>query len=144
MDPTEFICGLMKHNTNSLGFIPKPTVRDRFVKRGLYIIQRTSTGRAVGFILHGPVHPNGDLYVHQACIEVDRRLKHWGYLAVYELIDRARLHGARRILLRCAEDIDGVCFWHAVGFTPTHITKGGPRRRRWIIHFEMDLTPLRL
>lgn len=134
-----FICGLMKQNTDALGFIPRPTIEDRFVPAGHYLIQRNRFAKPVGYLIHGPVHPDGKLLIHQACIELDRRYRHFGHQTVQTLIDRAKRKGARVILLHCAADLDAVAFWTKLGFRQTRVSTGGARRRRTIIHFAYPL-----
>lgn len=139
MDTTDFICSLMRHNTDALGFITRPTIENRFVPRNLYVIQTNRFGKPIGYIIHGPVHKNGDLYIHQACIEIDRRNRGFGQAAVQTVITRATRHQARAILLRCPADLDAVLFWRSCGLLPTHISPGGARRRRTIVHFRLEL-----
>lgn len=144
MDPTAYICGLMRENTNAVGFIPEPAIRGRFVKTGRYILQQDRWGKVVGYLIYGPVSPDGTLRVHQAAIELDKRFKHFGQMAIIELINRARKLGARRVFLRCAEDLEAVVFWHQCGFLATHFSTGGQRRTRTIVNFRLDLEPLQL
>lgn len=139
MDPADFICGLMRRNTESLGFIPRPTIRDRFVKRGMYVIQTNRYGQPIGYLIHGPVHPDKTLHIHQACIELDRRNHGFGRQAIETLVQRACLAGARTILLRCASDLESVIFWQTLGFEPTRLAPGGAKRNRSLIHFKLDL-----
>lgn len=139
MTDVDFICGLMRKNTDSVGFITRPTVEQRFVPRGHYVIQRDRFRRPIGYLIHGPVHPDGHLQIHQACIELDRRSRHFGQVAVETLIERAVRRGARTITLRCARDLEAVNFWLALGFVPYAIERGGARRRRQIIRFALDL-----
>ncbi len=141
MTDSTFICGLMRANTNSLGFIPRPTIQNRFIPRGHYIIQRDRRAKPIGYLIHGPVHPDGTLYIHQTCIELDRRNRHFAHQALTTLLARALNHNAHRILLRCAADLPAVTFWAHLGFRATHISTGGRRRQRSIIHFRLDLTP---
>lgn len=144
MDATAYICGLMRENTNAVGFIPEPAIRERFVKPGRYILQQDRWRKVVGYLIYGPISPDGTLRVHQAAIELDKRFKHFGQMAVIELINRARHLQARCITLRCAEDLEAVVFWHQCGFHATHLSKGGQRRNRTIVHFKLDLQPVRL
>lgn len=139
MDPADFICGLMRRNTDAVGFITRPTIEKRFVPKGHYVIQRNRHGQPIGYLLHGPVHPDGTLHVHQACIELDRRNRGFGHQAVRTLIERAIRHHARTILLRCAADLEATTFWTACGFLPFALSPGGKRRQRTILHFSLEL-----
>lgn len=140
MEPADFICGLMRRNTDALGFIPEPTIRERFVKRGMFVIQTNRFRKPIGYLIHGPVHPDRTLHIHQACIELDRRNRGFGQQAVAELLTRAKAKGARTIFLRCASDLDAVLFWSSCGFIPTGIKPGGARRHRTLIEYELHLT----
>lgn len=139
MTDVDFICGLMRANTNSVGFITRPTVEKRFVPHGHYVIQRDRFRRPIGYLIHGPVHPDGHCQIHQACIELDRRSRHFGQVAVETMIARAIAHGAETITLRCATDLDAVHFWAALGFWPYAIQPGGKRRRRQIVKLALDV-----
>lgn len=139
MDPTEFICGLMRHNSDALGFIPSTAIAGRWVKQGTYILQKNRFGKPVGFLLHGNVNDDKTLYIHMACVEIDKRNRGFGKSAVAQLVKRAMQGGARTILLRCASDLDAVSFWQSCGFIPIAVTPGGTRRQRTIIQYEMTL-----
>ena len=140
MDPTAFICGLMRKNTDALGFIPETAIQRRFVPAGNYVIQHNRHGKAIGYLVHGPVDAFRILHVHQTCIELDRRNRGFGQAAVKTLIERATRHQARRILLKCAADLEAIPFWISTGFLPTHVATGGRRRQRKLVYFELDLT----
>lgn len=139
MHPTEFICGLMRQNTDELGFIPNTAIADRWVAQDLYVLQKNRFGKPVGYILHGKVNDDHTMYIHQACIELDKRNRGFGKAAVARVVKRAIQHKARTILLRCASDLDAVSFWQSCGFTPIAVTPGGARRQRTIIQYEMNL-----
>lgn len=143
MNPTAIICGLMADNRHAVGFIPEPTVQERYINTGRYILQQDRWGNTVGYLLYTPLHAGGQIVVHQACIDLDNRFKHFGQLAVIELTRRARRRGASAIHLRSTDDIEPVIFWHQCGFVATHLTKGGQRGTRTIVHFRLDLQPIR-
>lgn len=139
MTDADFICGLMRENTDALGFIPSPTIKDRFIPRGHYLIQRNRFGKPVGYLIHGPVHPDGTLYVHQTCISLERRHRHFGQQTINIFLDRAIRNGAKLVRLRCAADLAAVHFWTALHFRQGETSKGGTRRKRSIIHFQLHL-----
>lgn len=139
LSDTDFICGLMRQNTDALGFIPRPTVRDRFVPRGQYLIQLNRFRKPIGYLIHGPLHPDGSVYIHQAVIDLHRRNRHFGNQMVNQLVARATRNSAGLLRLRCASDLDAVAFWTALGFQPKETTPGGHRRRRDVIRFELPL-----
>lgn len=139
MNPTEFICGLMRQNTDALGFIPRSYIQRYFIPRYLYVIQLNRFRKPIGYLLHGPVNRHGIMHIHQACIELDKRNRGFGLAAVQRVINRAKRQHAHTILLRCAADLDAVLFWRAIGFQPTHLSPGGARRRRTIVNFRLEL-----
>lgn len=139
MDATEFIVGLMKENTDALGFIPRPAIVKQFTNLDRFIIQRNRFRKAIGYLLHGPVHPDGRLIIHQACIRLDKRNSGFGRQVLLELLCRAARGRAKRIDLRCAWDLDAVTFWYLHKFNPTAVAPGGRRRRRTIIHFSLEI-----
>lgn len=139
MSPTEFICGLMRQDSDALGFIPKPAIDARWIQQGNFIIQTDRFGGPVGYLLHGPVNDARTMHINQACIEMTKRNRGFGQAAVAKLVKRAVKAGATNILLRCASDLDAVEFWISCGFVPIAIRPGGARRRRTIIQFEKSL-----
>lgn len=141
MNNANFIITLMKTETDALGFIPAPSIRTRWIPNGRFILQRNRHGRRVGYLLHGPPKIHRPLFVNQICVDIDDRLRKYAAAAVLELLARARSAGASSIRLRCAEDLDANLFWRALGFTPTHLSVGGKRRKRSIVHYKLTLEP---
>lgn len=139
MDDAAFIIGLMKTETDALGFIPAPAIRSRWIPYGRYIIQRDRRGRRRGYLLHGPAKPGRELYVNQVCIEYDHRLRGHAFFAIQALFNRAHDAGCTAINLRCAADLSANWFWLAVGFKLINVIPGGHRRNRNIAVYRMDL-----
>jgi hypothetical protein len=139
MDDASFIIGLMKTETDALGFIPAPAIRSRWIPKGRYIIQRDRRGRRRGYLLHGPARPGRELFVNQVCIEHDYRLKGHAWFAVRELFNRAHAARCTAINLRCAADLSANWFWLSVGFTLIDVIRGGQRRDREISVYRMKL-----
>ena len=139
MDDASYIIGLMKTETVALGFIPSPTIRDRFVRRGLYVIQRDARGRRRGYLLHGPPKPGRRLHIHQACIDYDYRQRGFGILAVRTVIMRALQADCSAVTLRCALDLPANAFWHAAGFEVEEVLPGGKQRHRVILRYVLPL-----
>lgn len=139
MHPTAFIVGLMRENTNELGFIPTPTVQHQFVANDRFILQLNRFRKPIGYLLHGPCHDDGRMYVAQACIQLDKRHRGFGSAVVEQIIRRAAAANATDIFLRCALELDACQFWRSAGFTPVEILPGGRRRRRTIIRFQYSL-----
>jgi GNAT superfamily N-acetyltransferase len=141
MDDIAFILGLMKQNTDEVGFIPSTTVSSRYIAEERYIIQRDRRGRQVGYILHGKPTAGGVLTVAQAVVEVDHRDKGFGQMEAMRLIERAKKANARAVKLRCASDLDANAFWLAMGFEHTNTLTPENRRQRAINAYLMDLWP---
>ncbi len=139
MDDAAFIIGLMKTETDALGFIPAPAIRSRWIPKGRYIIQRDRRGRRRGYLLHGPARPGRELFVNQVCIEYDHRLKGYALLAVRELLNRAHDARCTAINLRCAADLSANSFWLSIGFSLVDVVDGGRRRDREICVYRISL-----
>lgn len=139
MDDLSFIIGLMQQNTDALGFIPEPTVRQRYDER--YIIQTDDYGRKRGYLLHGSPAPGGVLTIAQACIEFNHRRNGFGFSVVQQLIDRADAAQVRAIKLRCADDLEANRFWKAAGFELTKQEYPHNRRQRIINTYLLDMWP---
>jgi len=139
MNDADYIIGLMRTESAALGFIPSTAIRQRWVAKGRFIIQRDTRGRPRGYLLHGPPTPGRPLYINQACIDFDHRLRGFGILAVRQLVDRALHAGSTSIRLRCAMDLPANAFWHAAGFHVTGCEPGGDERHRTIVAYQLDL-----
>ena len=138
-DYTSWICGLMRHNTNELGFIPSTTVSSRYIRNGDFIIQSDERGRRIGYILHGPIAFGRVCVISQHCVEIDKRNSGYGQQAVRTLVDRCISAGASSIRLRCAADLPAVHFWQSCGFVITNIVPGGQSRNRMIAEMVLHL-----
>lgn len=135
MDTANWIAGLMRTDYPAVGFIPEPTIEDRYIKRGRYILQTDERGRRIGYLLHGVIRYGCPVVISQVMIDYDHRLSGHGESVVSELIRRANVGGASSIKLRCAADLPAVQFWQANGFRIVGVETGGERRGRTIIRF---------
>jgi L-amino acid N-acyltransferase YncA len=134
---SSWIVGLMRQNTDALGFIPSTTVENRYIRRGDYILQCDERGNRIGYLLHGPIYQGRNAHVVQHCIELDKRNRGYGQLAVLELIRRCDIVGASSIRLRCATDLPSLEFWRSCGFVVAAIVPGGEQRQREIAEMFM-------
>lgn len=132
MELSNWIAGLMRLDYDALGFIPQPTIEYRYIKRSDYILQCDERGKAIGYLLHGPIRQGAPAHVVQHCIELDKRNRGYGHLAISELIRRCSMIGASSIRLRCATDLPSIEFWKSAGFSVAHIEGGGKARHRQI------------
>lgn len=139
MTDADFIIGLMRTETAALGFIPSTAIRQRWIRLGLYIIQRDARGRPRGYLLHGPPTFGRPLSINQACIDYSHRLRGFGLLAVRQLLARAIPAGSTYIRLRCALDLPANSFWHAAGFHAVNYEPGGQQRHRTIVTYHLNL-----
>ena len=129
----------MRENYDAVGFIPEPTVRDRYIRRELYLLQKDSRGNRIGYLLHGPIEPGKPVVVSQHCIQYEKRMLGYGRSTFKELLKRCRQGGASSIHLRCADDLPAVQFWQTCGFQVSKVTPGGQKRHRMIIEMNMLL-----
>ena len=138
-DISSWIVGLMRTQSDALGFIPSTSVHDKYVCAENFIIQHDEHGAKVGYILHGPIRYGKNVVISQAVIDMEKRRRHYGFLAVDELVTRCKSRNASSISLRCAADLEAVQFWQAVGFQLNDIVPGGERRGRMICRFFLPL-----
>lgn len=139
MNDAAFIIGLMRTETDTLGFIPSTAIRSRWIPNGRYILARDRRGRRQGYLLHGPMHPGRPCHINQVCLAYNHRRRRHATAAIDQLIARASISGASGIILRCAADLQANHFWLAAGFTPMAINPGGKRRNRRIVTYTMQL-----
>ena len=135
---SSWIVGLMRHNYEAVGFIPATTIEDRYVRRGQVIFQTNENGKRVGYLLHGPIEQGKLCHVAQHCIEMDKRNRGYGQIAVQELIGRCNRYSAAGIHLRVAIDLQAVEFWKSCGFTTDALVPGGESRNRMIAIMRMN------
>jgi len=139
MDTLAYITWQMARDSNALGFIPKTTLKSRYLARNLYLLQRNSLGEKIGYLLHGPPKAGQALYVHQCVIRLDHRRRLHATRLVCSLIARARLNGVDALHLRCALTLEASFFWPTLGFRLHHVENGGPGRNRKIGVYTLDL-----
>ena len=142
MTDAEYIVGLMRTETDALGFIPAAGV-ERHVASDTYILQTDRSGRPVGYLLQSPLRPGAVALVHQACVDVDRRLRGFGEEAFREFLRRCRLADCRAVRLRCGADMMAAnAFWRGVGLRQVSVREGGQRRDRSLNVYWLDLWPV--
>lgn len=139
MDDAAFIIGLMKTETDALGFIPSTAIRERWIKLGRFIIATDRQGHRVGYLLHGPLKPGKPCHVNQVVLEYDRRRRRHATAAVDQLLGRANKANCSQILLRCAADLDACEFWRSLNFDTVSLSRGGFRRRRTVYSFSLPI-----
>lgn len=138
-DTASWIAGLMRANSDALGFVPLPTLEHQYIQAGRYILQRDERGCRVGYLLHGAARAGCPLVITQHCIDGDHRLHGYGDVALRTLIQRATQAGASSIRLRCALDNESLAFWQAEGFVLADIIPGGQARQRQIVRLWLPL-----
>jgi ribosomal protein S18 acetylase RimI-like enzyme len=139
MDDVNFILGLMRENTDALGFIPASTIESRYVAGAQYLLQANIYGKHVGYLLHGKPAPGGVLTIAQAVIDYDFRNRGHGEDVVTRLIERAQIANCRAIKLRCADDLTANGFWQAQGFELVNTLEVANRRQRLIHTYMLPL-----
>lgn len=139
MDDIEYIIGLMKENSDALGFIPKAGI-SRYIESGRYIIQTNDFGVKTGYILHGKPTTQGWLTIAQAVIDVDFRENGFGVDVVRQLEARVRNISGAGILLRCAENLPSNEFWQHMGYTLYKTSHPENTRKRAINHYTKSIS----
>ena len=132
MDKANWIAGLMRLNTNELGFIPITTIHGRYIRKDQYVLQHDERGKRIGYMLYGALHPGRTVSIAQHCIELDKRLNGYGLDALEELERRCALSQVTSIKLRCGTDMESLAFWQHNGFEIQRIEPGGLQRKRQI------------
>ena len=136
-----FIVGLHRTESDKLGFIPAPTIRDRYLAQGNYVIVRDRQGRSRGYILHGPTRPGRPLHITQVCTELDHRLRGFAANAVRTIELRGLAAGCTELRLRCALELPANAFWRALGFQLRGYAIGGNTSQRIIAEYILPLGP---
>lgn len=131
MNDLAYIVGLMRENYKALGFIPQGTIGTRYIAKNRYLLIPNR-----GYLLHGV---GVDWHISQAVIDYDFRNRGHGFDMVNQLIERAKAQQARRILLRCAEDLEANSFWLACGFEFVRNYQPANQRKREIKLYELCL-----
>lgn len=133
MNDLAYIIGLMRENYSALGFIPQGTIETRYIAKQRYLLIPSR-----GYLLHGV---GVDWHISQAVIDYDFRSRGHGFDMVAQLIERAKAKNARRILLRCANDLESNSFWLACGFELVRDYEPATQRKRKINLYELQIQP---
>ncbi len=139
MNDANWIAGLMRENYEAVGFIPEPTVQQRYIYHGNYVFQTDEAGKRIGYILHGPIRYGQPVTISQHVIQYEKRSHGYGLIAFDTLRRRAIQNGASSIRLRVADDLPAVLFWQACGFSCHRVLPGGQARQRLIIEMFLPL-----
>lgn len=130
IDTAQWIAGLMAENYEAISFIPDTTLRDRYITKHRYVLQLSERGQPVGYLLHGALNYGQPVFVSQACIQYEKRLRGYGEKSFIELLNRASFTGASSIHLTIADDLPAVQFWQSMGFRAVRVFYDGNRRQR--------------
>jgi len=139
MNDLDFVIALHRTETHALGFIPKPTIRDRFIAPGNYVLIRDRHGHRRGYLIHAPPRPGLPCRIHQACVEADYRLRGFAAAAVATIARRATVADATELLLHCATDLPAIAFWQSIGFAFRTWNVGGRTRQRVLAELFLPL-----
>ena len=137
MNHLALITGLMKSESDALGFIPMTTIKKQYIENGRYLVAANQRG----YLLHGKLQPGAIVSITQAVVEYDWRSRGYGHDLVVAFIERCKTHNIKAIKLRCADNLDANGFWLAAGFNLTRLDKPNNRRNRIINTYLYDLYP---
>lgn len=115
MTDLQLMIALQRENRDSLGFIPDTTLRDRYGRSGTYLISTHRTAGKIGFLLFGAPRQHEALHIHQTCLQLDYRRRHFAAELVHRLCTIASESGATELRLRCAVDLPANSFWQWIG-----------------------------
>ena len=136
-----FIDSEARKGTNQIGFIHRSKVRWLAERGQAGIVEGNND--PVGFVLHGRTPP--DLQIYQVWMRLDARRHLYASLMIQHVEWFARVRNCRRVVLRCATDLEAFDFWLAMGFTIAGIDATPNCRRRTVTIFSRSinaLTPL--
>lgn len=137
----QFIGHTVNQNPGNLEYLPKSVIIDRWVRDGLYVMQRDLQHQPIGFLLHGTVNDDRSLYIHHSRLNLDPKNQLSARRAVTQLVKRACTADAETILLRCASTLETIQFWHSLAFIPVAISEAGARNPMTIVQYECTLGP---
>ena len=123
----DFIVGLHKRNSASLGFIPKPTMK-KFVENG-QVFLKNEGGLYAGYFIVGSTNKT-NLKIYQACIEEDLRKLTHGKKLFKEVIEYGLKYNCNSIILRCRENLKSNRFWKAMGCDFLYLDKRQTQRTK--------------
>lgn len=101
-----------------------------------YLLQRDSLGRPIGHLDHGPVMPDGTLHIEHADLRTDLAVSHTARRVIHRLLDFARQHHAKTILLAQPSNPQQVAFWRGCGFEPRAIAPGTEHSATPLVQYE--------
>lgn len=119
------ICQLMKIETEKVGFIPRPRVRQH-IERELYRLQ-IDQNEIVGYMIHGPARDV--VAVHQAVVDLSCRRLGFAQAMAADLEQWARSRAANALRLVCRDDLEAQQFWRAAGYQAIGWEPAGVKRR---------------
>lgn len=82
------------------------------------MLQRDSFGLPIGRLEHGPVMPDGTLHLDNVHLDTDGQAYHSARRLIHRLIQLARQHQAKSILVAEPSNPQQVAFWRGCGFQP--------------------------
>jgi ribosomal protein S18 acetylase RimI-like enzyme len=134
MSKAKYAEHLHRHNSESLGFIPRSRLEE-YESEGRILLCHENDDPC-GFLIYGSNWPL--LNIYQACIDYDVRRKHHGERLVAEIEEHA-LSNHSGVYLRCRENLEANIFWKALGYTIEKVDQGGLRRNKdiniWVKRF---------
>ena len=137
----DYIINLHKKNTETLGFIPYPTLKKLIENDQVFI--ENEGGDNAGYIVVGSGKRNNILRIYQACVEQDLRRLTFGKKLFKKVINFGNKNNCNSILLRCRENLQSNLFWQALGCKflylepkKTKRTKKGVNTWQYNLHFK--------
>ena len=127
---------LMKHDSKTLGFLPRQALLDYFKKEGVFGA-RTSDGRLIGYLLYAAY---SDYFrIAHLCVSEESRGQGIARRFVDELKEAVTTQ--KRIQLHCRRDFAANGMWPELGFIPLDEKTGRSAAGRRLTHWCLTLAP---
>lgn len=130
-----FVVSEARKGREELGFIPMTYYGEAAADGRLWLCE--SNGDLLGFLLGGRVR--NQTRIHQLWMRADARRRLYGTLLVVKFCGHVAECGGRHVTCACANDLDAVEFWPALGFRPIWQRMPNNYRRRSVTQFQKPL-----
>jgi len=141
MDPIDFVLELQDQNPDSVAQIQREILETHYFRRNFFIVLRDHNTRQIGYLLHGPMHPDEPFKLDAICIaNSDRQLRHGANL-FQKLLARARVHRATELRLACPGDLPANQFFEHMGMLKITQTREASGRKRLFTIWRLTIQP---
>jgi len=143
MTSQSFILEMQKQNPDSVAQIEREILEAHYFARSRFIIIMNADQRQLGYLLHGPMHPDEPFKLDAICIHKTYRHCGYGRQLFQKLIARAQIHRATELRLSCPSDLPAKQFFEHMGMLQITQTRetSGPKRLFTIFRLAIQPNP---